>query len=259
MKAIVKIFSVIAMLFIGIGIQVLLVFNRPSSSSAAVFADSILTALGGVRSIATEVVWFCADRLQEEGRFVELAQLASTLTYLDPKTPEVWSYSAWNLAYNISVMMPTYEDRWRWVEAAIKLLRDNGLRLNPYDADLYVELALLFQLKLGTNIDNAAEIYRKNWSETILDATKNKSWHEIMMNEPTMRHIETKYGISDWTNPLSSAVYWADMGLEFAKTPMSKLRLQEIIRQSLQMMRTGTRLQTNAGRCCLSPEHTEAG
>ena len=46
MKAIVKIFSVIAMLLIGIGIQVLLVFNRPSSSSAAVFADSILTALG---------------------------------------------------------------------------------------------------------------------------------------------------------------------------------------------------------------------
>lgn len=242
MKSILKILSIAALLFFGIGLQALLVANRPKYSSAAIFSDSILNALGGVRSIATEVVWFCADRLQEEGRFVELAQLATTLTYLDPKTPEVWSYSAWNLAYNISVMMPTYEDRWRWVESAIKLLRDNGLELNPYEADLYVELALLFQLKLGTNIDNAAEIYRTKWSDIIIAADKNDSWHKIMMNKPTMQHIEKKYGITDWTNPLSSAIYWADMGLEFAKTPMTKLRLQEIIRQSLEMMRSGTRL-----------------
>ena len=66
------------------------------------------------------------DRLQDEGRYVELAQLATVLTRMEPHTPEVWSHAAWNLAYNVSVMMPTPADRWRWVEAGIRLLRDCG-------------------------------------------------------------------------------------------------------------------------------------
>ena len=76
----------------------------------------VLAALGGVRSIAAEVVWFRADRLQEEGRYVELAQLAETLAFLEPHTPEVWSYAAWNLAYNVSAMMPTAADRFSFCE-----------------------------------------------------------------------------------------------------------------------------------------------
>jgi hypothetical protein len=102
------------------------------AESAPVLAQGALAALGGFRSIAAEVIWFRADRLQEEGRYVELAQLASLLTFMEPHTTEVWSYAAWNLAYNISVMMPTPEDRWRWVMAAIRLLRDEGLRYRNY-------------------------------------------------------------------------------------------------------------------------------
>ena len=76
-------------------------------------AEMIVAGLGGFRSIVAEVVWFRADRLQDEGRYAELAQLSTWLTYLEPHTPEVWSYAAWNLAYNISVTMPTPADRWR--------------------------------------------------------------------------------------------------------------------------------------------------
>ena len=77
--------------------QFLLRARRPDSAPA--LTEGALAALGGLRSIAAEVVWFRADRLQDEGRYVELAQLAHTLTFLEPHTPEVWSYAAWNLAY----------------------------------------------------------------------------------------------------------------------------------------------------------------
>ena len=92
---------------LSVGGQFLLREKRLASSPA--LAESAFAALGGLRAIASEIIWFRADRLQEEGRYVELAQLASMLTAMEPRTPEVWSYAAWNLAYNVSVMMPTPE------------------------------------------------------------------------------------------------------------------------------------------------------
>lgn len=204
--------------------------HRPVKSPD--LSGSALAAIGGFRSIAAEIVWFRADRLQEEGRYVELAQLASTLTFLEPHTPEVWSFAAWNLAYNISVMMPTLEDRWRWVDAAINLLRDDGLKLNPREAELYRELAWLFQVKIGADIDSAAPIYRRIWRERVESVKARNAWSELKMNEEKMKKIEKGTGLSDWGNPLLSAIYWASEGLPYA-SGNTKVFLHEIIRQSL--------------------------
>ena len=191
-----------------------------------------MAALGGLRSIAAEVVWFRMDRLQDEGRYVELAQLASTLAYLEPHTPEIWSHAAWNLAYNISVMMNTPEDRWRWVEAAIKLLRDEGLKLNPREPELYRELAWLFEIKLGANIDSAAPTYREKWKAIIEDVKARGAWQEELKMEPRkMLMVEEASGLSDWTSPLLSAIYWAMQGIECADGKEREL-LAEIARQS---------------------------
>ena len=184
--------------------------HRPPS--APVLAEGALAALGGLRSMAAEVVWFRADRLQEEGRYVELAQLASALTLMEPHTPEVWSYAAWNLAYNVSVMMPTHEDRWRWVEAGIRLLRDEGLRLNPKSADLYRELAWLFELKIGASIDDASPLYREKWREIVEDVCARGAWGELRMDPRVMQAIERATGFDDWTDPQLSAIYWGARG-----------------------------------------------
>ena len=184
--------------------------NRPPS--APPLAEGAFAALGGLRSIAAEVVWFRADRLQEEGRYVELAQLASALAFMEPHTPEVWSYAAWNLAYNVSVMMPTHEDRWRWVEAAIRLLRDEGLSLNPDSRELCRDLAWLFEIKIGTDLDSAAQTYRTKWKEIVKDVTARNAWKELGMDPEKMRSIEKATGFDDWTNPQLSAIYWAAMG-----------------------------------------------
>ena len=199
-------------------------------------ADMIIAGLGGFRGILAEVVWFRADRLQDEGRYSEMAQLANVLTSLEPYTPEVWAYAAWNLAYNISVMMPSDEDRWRWVVAAMRLLRDEGLRLNPGDPDLCRDLAWLFELKLGTSIDSAAETYRRLWREIITDVQARDAWTELRMEPAKMRAIEERTGLADWTDPCLSAVYWAAEGLPRA-TGTTRSMLEEIIRQSLVIYR----------------------
>jgi len=204
--------------------------RRPVASPA--LAESALAAFGALRSLAAEVVWFRADRLQEEGRYVELAQLAHALTAAEPHTPEVWSYAAWNLAYNVSVMMPTPEDRWRWVLAAMELLRDDGLRLNPDSPELYRELAWLFELKLGTDIDAAAETFRAKWRAIVSDVAARDVWEELRMDRATMAEIERTFGVKERTSPLYSAIYWACCGVRHAKGPDREM-LKNIVRQSV--------------------------
>ena len=227
------------LVLLSVGLQFVLRAARPASAPA--MTEGALAAFGGLRSIVAEVVWFRADRLQDEGRYVELAQLASTLSYLEPHTPEVWSYAAWNLAYNISIMMPTYEDRWRWVYAAICLIRDKGLVLNPTESELYRELAWLFELKLGTNLDMAAPVYRAKWRETVEDVARRNAWEELRMDKKVMDEVTKAYDMSDVADPMFSAVYWAHIGRVVSKKKEDFAFLNEIIRQSRAIYRKSHR------------------
>lgn len=214
MKRIATILLPVILLGLSVAGQFLLRAKRPTS--APMLAEGAFAAIGGLRSIAAEIVWFRADRLQDEGRYVELAQLASVLTFMEPHTPEVWSYASWNLAYNVSVMMPTAEDRWRWVLAGVRLLRDEGLVLNPRDPDLYRDLAWLFELKIGAAIDSAAPVYREKWKAIVEDVRARGAWGELRMDPMRMMAVERVIGGDDWTDPQLSAAYWAASGLEFS-------------------------------------------
>jgi len=203
------------LLALALGGQIALRTSREAAAPA--LAEGTYAVLGGLRSLVAEVIWFRADRLQEEGRYVELAQLAATLAAMEPHTPEIWSYASWNLAYNISIMMPTPEDRWRWVEAGISLLRDKGLVLNPGDPDLCRDLAWLFELKIGAKIDSAATTYRALWRKTVEDVKARGAWEELKMDPKKMLEIEYATGFSDWGDAQLSAIYWAREGLPKAK------------------------------------------
>lgn len=207
--------------------------QRASVKARSSEADMIIAGLGGFRGILAEVVWFRADRLQDEGRYSEMAQLANVLTSLEPYTPEVWSYAAWNLAYNISVMMPTPEDRWRWVDAGLKLLRDDGLRLNPASAELHREIAWLFLSKIGGTIDDASSLYAKKWRETVDSAAGD--WGKLKMEMSLIAYIDREYGAQDWRSPKASALYWAHRGLAQKPTGAVRAELRQVLYQTLMM------------------------
>ena len=205
-----RIAAIVVLLVLAVAGQVALSARRPVKSPAV--EEGVFAAFGGLRSVFAEIIWFRADRLQEEGRYVELAQLAHALALAEPHTPEIWSYAAWNLAYNVSVMMATNEDRWRWVNAAIVLLRDDGIRLNPDSVDLHRELAWLFELKVGASIDDASPTYRARWREIVEDVESRGAWDELRMDPAFMKAIERATGFDDWTDPQLSAIYWAARG-----------------------------------------------
>jgi hypothetical protein len=98
-------------------------------------------ALGSFRGLAVDVLWARANLLKQEGKFYELMQLSNWITMLQPRFAKVWEFQAWNMAFNLSEATHTPQERWMWIQAGIRLLRDQGIPLNPRAVSLYQQLA----------------------------------------------------------------------------------------------------------------------
>jgi hypothetical protein len=208
-------------------------------------------ALGGFRGLLADMLWLRVTYLQDEGKYVELVQLSDWITKLEPHCTEIWGFHAWNMAYNVSIMMPDYEDRWRWVRNGIQLLRDEGIQYNRGDPRLYWELGWMFQHKIGAVSDNAHVYYKKRWAEEMTallggghpdydalasDPERRKRLEqEYKLLLSTMREVDARYGPLDWRRPEAHAIYWAYRGSRYTKGSGAKL-CKEMIEQSLRAL-----------------------
>lgn len=122
-------------------------------------------AMGAFRGIFVNFLWLRANQAKEEGRYYEAVDLAKTITRLQPRFPRVWSFHAWNLAYNISVATQTQTERWNWVNAGIRLLRNEGIPANPNDLLIHRELCWLFLHKVQGIMDDANQYYKRMLAE----------------------------------------------------------------------------------------------
>ncbi len=229
-------------------------------------------ALGGFRGLISNILWIRAIRLQDADKYFEMMQLARWITDLEPHFVQVWLEQAWNMAYNISVKFNNYQDRWRWVKAGISLLRDEGLKYNPNNLLMYQELAWFFQHKLGENLDDANMLYKQKWADDMAEVfgKKTPNLDELIhpktpdekrrakllrdtykMDPVFMKKVDEKYGPLEWRLPEASAIYWAALGLKWAKEHPTKIKksdlitLHRVIYQSLQMSFRRGRLISN--------------
>lgn len=181
-------------------------------------------AFGGFRGILADSLWMRATTLQEEGRYFELVQLAEWITLLQPRSPDIWAYQSWNLAYNIPALLSNPEEKWHWVRHGIRLLGEDGLRLNPGSARLYTDLAWLFLHKLGADLDPAAPVYRRH----LITAPP------LIVTEPGRHRTEAALGTAlDWNTPQAYAIHFALTGLPHARTDADDLALRRITYQAL--------------------------
>ena len=207
-------------------------------------------ALGGFRGLIANALWIRANNLQEEDKFFEAAQLADWITKLEPHFVQVWIFQEWNMAWNISVKFKDFDDRWRWVQRGITLLRDEGLKYNPNEVLLYRELAWIFQNKIGANLDDASWHYKRAWFEemTKVLGPSRPNYNELLnpqtdeakaraqtlrekykLEPAFMKQVDDLHGPLEWRLPEAHAIYWAEKGLAKAKENPTKVKGEELI------------------------------
>lgn len=224
----------ISSLAILVPLETVLRKSRPSTvenSSDTAWVRYVMVGLGGFRGLISEVLWIRADRLQQQGRYFELAQLADWITALDPKATKSWVFNSWNLAYNISAMLPDYDARTHWVNKGIDLLENKAIPVNPTAALLYYELGFNYQFKIGGDADPASEKYKLALAAKYQPPAKPPVVPVDVSPEGTSLLAELDYRI-----PAAHAVYWAELGLRYAKEGFERESLRRMIHQNLLAM-----------------------
>lgn len=225
-------------------------FVAPEDTTPLVAMTTV--AFGAFRGLVADVLWVRAAELQENGQFFELVQLATWISQLQPNIPEVWEFQAWNLAYNISVLFPEHEDRWRWVSHGIDLLRNDGLRNNPVSPVLHWNIGWMFQHKIGMDFDQSHLFFKEELARQAESAFAHpdglEEVHRVFRMRPeTLTGLEEAFGPIDWRLPAAHSLYWADRGLRHARPgSFHALSLQRMRLQSLALLLTQGELLTGA-------------
>ncbi len=192
----------------------------------------VMVGLGGFRGVVSEVLWIRATTLQEQGRYFELIQLADWITALDPRAAEAWVFNAWNLSYNVPAALPDHRSRLNWVRAGISLLADKAIPANPDTPRLYRELGWLYQNKVGSNDDAAADLYRMALAREFADR-QAVIGPESRLDATAVAEIEGLFGELDWRLAETHALYWAWLGLRCAPSGFEREALRRMVRQNV--------------------------
>ena len=232
---------------------------------------SIAMSLGLFRSVILDILWMRASSLQQENRFYEIVQLYDLIGKLQPHNARIWSYMGWNMAYNISVALPSAEERWRWVQNGLQRLIDNGLRYNPYDLDIYQETARIYGHKMGQNLDDAHLYYKTRLCEKVMNITGQEQFSanlcldhlnkgsdqekeaaqlaqtrlkkELGLDLSLMAQMELDpfFGPLDWRSPQVMCIYWCRLGLSKNRFKANIIPLERMIYQAQQhLLRQGS-------------------
>jgi hypothetical protein len=108
------------------------------------FAGTLM--LGGFRGLACDLLWMRADSAKEEGRFYESVALFQTISRIQPRFEQIWSYIAYDMAYNLAHEVEDDEGKWAWFLAGVEANVRGYLR-NPHSERLLRHLALMFMHK----------------------------------------------------------------------------------------------------------------
>jgi hypothetical protein len=133
--------------------------SAPSTPPPDVAVPGVL--LGAFRGLVVDYLWLRACRLQEDGKFYEAKDLAEWISKLEPRLEQVWSFQAHELAWNLCAATDDRNERWRWIEEGITLLRDKGIPLNPHAPELYFTLSRIYSDKIGGPFDDHHLFFKK--------------------------------------------------------------------------------------------------
>ena len=203
----------------------------------------ITIALGPFRGLIADALWWHVSDLQEEGNYFEVMKISTWVAAMQPENPFVWTFHAWNMAYNIADEFPTPESQWEWTYAAIKFLRNDALSYIPNNQQIKSELAWIIISRIIEGNGKLNIYYTKKWIAQMSKALefgnrdelkliityiknnpdyKNQKTKEALriqelinkqnLDPERMLEIDKRFGPFNWKLPVTSALYWIYKG-----------------------------------------------
>jgi hypothetical protein len=116
--------------------------------------------LGGMRGIASTYLWIQAEDDKNDRRWFDLETKYDIIGALQPYFASVYIYHSWNQAYNLSAQWQEPDTKYKWVLDGLSYVY-KGEDFNPAHPDIYLEIAQLYTMKLGSASERI--FYRQHW------------------------------------------------------------------------------------------------
>jgi tetratricopeptide (TPR) repeat protein len=126
-------------------------------------------ALGGFRGLAVDILWIQSDNMINDRQFYQLMTYYKIISTLQPNFPSVWTYNAWNLAYNISFEWNQPEEKWLWVKKGLEFAKE-GLKYNSDSEEINFFLGFMYLDKIADDPYFAAKVQEEEGVEPYLKA-----------------------------------------------------------------------------------------
>lgn len=136
-------------------------------------------ALGPLKGLIANVLWWRIIEQQDEGNYFEIIQLADWITTLQPDNPKVWVFQAWNMAYNVAYQFPDGNSKWKWIYQSMKLLAEDGLKNNRNNETICKEIARIYYDRIGSQVDPGFETFRKKLALIVIKYLPDGSGAEL--------------------------------------------------------------------------------
>jgi len=134
--------------------------REPSISARGLAVAFPRLTLGGFRGLLATALWINAEDDKNNHKWLRLETDYTYIAMLEPYFVTVYTFNAWNQAYNLSAQWHTDDTKYKWVLDGLLHLYE-GEEYNPSHPDLIVEQGHMFFLKLGGAYERI--YYRKHW------------------------------------------------------------------------------------------------
>jgi tetratricopeptide (TPR) repeat protein len=109
----------------------------------------------GFRKLVGDMLWLKVDQYWHMGLYQRMLPMMETVVLLDPHFIEAYALGAWHLAYNVTVVFPSAEDKQKYIGMGIHFL-EKGLKSNPRSSKLYGEMGYTMYFRKRRDWEKAA-------------------------------------------------------------------------------------------------------
>jgi len=128
--------------------------------------------------------------------------MMETVVTLDPYFIEAYTLGAWHLAYNVSLLFPSADEKMKYISQGIRLL-EKGIKSNPRNSKLYSELGFTIYFrklsdweKAAYYLGEASKYEHEPWVERIyglsLERMKEEEKALALFEDYNQRHPDHK-------------------------------------------------------------------